>query len=88
MSIGNQSTDGDGFPAEAGADLAAFDRLPDEVRQLLRDAPYAITSIVTESQCRTMGVDRMKNFLSEWFRSKVQAEALKLYGRDHPQANA
>jgi len=75
--------------------LSCYDSLPPPIRRALADAPYsiAVKDIVEWiERLRLTGVDdyqiveillgRFRSYISQ----KVQSEAVRLYGKEHPQA--
>lgn len=82
------AANGQGVVASREVDLSFYDRLPAELREMLRDAPMALSAEEIDGFRRKLDAKE----LAEEIRARVAAVQNVLtnqaYGEDHPQIGA
>lgn len=71
--------------AKAGA-WSSFDRLPKNIRMMLKDAPFNYSTRSLTSFIRKHGVAHAESIIRASMEKDVKRAALVDFGADHPQA--
>lgn len=82
------AANGQGVAASREVDLSFYDRLPAELREMLRDAPMALSAQEIDTFRRKLDDKELAAEIAERIVMAQRSMTRQSYGQDHPQIGA